>query len=100
MDLKQVSISEIDGLLGEIELIDIREPEELEEDGALKHSVNIPMGELLDNPEDYLEEDKEYYILCRAGRRSLIAAMELYDLGYDVVNVTGGMSEYTGKNLR
>lgn len=99
MDLKQVSISEIDSLLGEIELIDIREHDEFEEI-ALKNSVNIPMSELLDCPEDYLEEDKEYYILCRAGRRSLIAAMELYDLGYNVVNVKGGISEYTGRNLR
>lgn len=99
MSLKQINISEIDELLGDVELIDVREIDEYEE-VALKHSVNIPLHELLDSPEDYLEEDKEYYILCRAGRRSFMAAIELQELGYDVVNVTGGISEYTGKNIK
>ena len=98
MEIKQVSIHEIDSLLGDINLIDVREPDEFEEI-ALKNSINIPLHELLDSPEDYLEEDKEYYLLCRAGRRSYIAAIELDELGYDVVDVTGGIIEYTGKNL-
>lgn len=92
---KSVNVNEIDSLLGKVEVIDIREPYEFRE-GSLSTATNIPMGELINYPETFLEEGKTYYIICRAGIRSKNACSILKAQGYDVVDVTGGMMAYTG----
>jgi rhodanese-related sulfurtransferase len=51
------------------QLIDVREPYEYEE-GNIKNSINIPMGDILDSL-DKLDKSKKLIILyCRTGRRS------------------------------
>ena len=52
------------------------------------------MGTLVQNPEMFLEKEKCYYLICRSGARTLNVTQYLTDLGYDVVNVEGGMLEY------
>ncbi|NRW96732.1 rhodanese-related sulfurtransferase [Clostridium beijerinckii] len=47
-------------------MIDIREEYEYK-GGSIKSAQNIPMGELLDEPEKYLNKSKEYYIMCQSG---------------------------------
>lgn len=92
---KVVNVNDIDKLLGEVELIDIREPYEYNS-GTLKTSKNIPMNTLLGNPEKYLTKEKEYYIVCQSGGRSSMACDRLRGMGYDVVNVAGGYGSYLG----
>ena len=58
--------------------------------------MNIPSEELLNNTEKYLDKDKTYYIMCRAGSKSLQACKELSAKGYDVYDVSGGFSSYEG----
>ena len=94
-DEKVIDINEIDELIGEINLIDIREPHEFK-CGTLRTAKNIPMDTLLNNPDKYLDKDKKYYIMCRAGRRSAITCRELKYKGFDVVDVTSGMAFYEG----
>ena len=57
---KVVNVNDIDNLIGNIELIDIREAYEYKE-GSIKTAKNIPMQTLLSNPDKYLKKDKEYY---------------------------------------
>lgn len=92
-----IDVNDIDELLGNIELIDIREEYEYKE-GSIKTAKNIPMGELLMYPDEYLDTNKKYYILCRSGVRSARTCIELREQGYDVVNVSGGVIEYRGNN--
>ena len=92
---KSLHVNDMDSLLGKIELIDIREPYEYQS-GTLRTTKNIPMGTLLTNPEKYLIKGKEYYIMCHSGARSRSTCKRLEKLGYDVVNVQGGMSSYLG----
>lgn len=92
-----IDVNNIDELLGNIELIDIREKYEYEE-GSIKTATNIPMRELLMYPDEYMNKDKKYYILCRSGARSARTCTELREQGYDVVNLSGGMLGYNGKN--
>ena len=98
-DLKTINVNNIDNLLGKIDLIDIREPYEYEEK-RIETAKNIPMHDLLDEPEEYLDKNKEYHIICEAGRRSLIAAIELNELGFKVVNVSGGTGGYNGDKIK
>lgn len=92
---KTVHVNDMDQLIGKVTIIDIREPYEYKS-GSLKTAKNIPMGNLLNAPEQFLEKDKEYYILCQSGGRSSGACRMLSKLGYQVVNVAGGMGSYVG----
>ena len=94
-EVKAVHVNDMDELLGKVELIDIREPEEYSTQ-SLQNSKNIPMGDLLREPEKYLKKDHTYYIMCQSGGRSGRTTKILSGQGYDVVNVAGGMGSYVG----
>jgi rhodanese-related sulfurtransferase len=93
--IKSMHVNDIDPLIGSINLIDIREPYEFRS-GSIKTAKNIPMGELLSNPDKYLDQDKQYYIVCQSGGRSQSACRMLARAGYDVTNVAGGVGSYAG----
>lgn len=61
-----INVNDIDDLIGKVELIDIREDYEYK-NGSIKSAKNIPMGMLLNEPNKYLNKDKEYYIMCQSG---------------------------------
>lgn len=90
-----INVNDIDGLIGKVELIDIRETYEYA-GGSIKSAKNIPMGNLLEAPEEYLDKQKEYYIMCQSGGRSARACNLLTGQGFNVVNVSGGMGSYAG----
>ena len=96
---KVINVNDIDNLIGKINLIDIREPYEYTS-GSIKSAKNIPMGELLEDPDKYLEKDKEYHIVCQSGARSARACNNLLGLGFDVVNVAGGVGSYVGSKRK
>lgn len=97
-NLKSIYVNDIDDLLGKIHLIDIRETFECRT-GTLKTAVNIPMSDLLESPEKYMNKNDEYYIICRSGNRSLSTCNELMKKGYNVVNVKDGIVNYEGENF-
>lgn len=94
---KVVNVNDIDDLIGNIELIDIRESYEYN-GGSIKSAKNIPMKTLLSNPDKYLKKDKEYYIVCQSGGRSSMACNDLRKRGFDVTNVAGGVGSYLGRH--
>lgn len=90
-----IHINDLDNLIGNVEIIDIREPFEYKS-GSINTAKNIPMGDLLNKPEKYLEKDKTYYIMCQSGMRSQNTCKALAKQGYSVINVAGGMGSYVG----
>lgn len=92
---EEINVNEIDPLIGKIELIDIREPEEFRY-GSILTAKNIPMGNILSTPSKYLIKDKKYYIICQSGARSARTVKALSKEGYKVVNVAGGVGRYSG----
>lgn len=79
-------------------LIDVRNPEELEE-GYIEGSHNVPLPQLfpeeLPNQIEGLEKDDKIYVYCRSGGRSERAMERLIEAGYtDVTSVDGGYSTY------
>lgn len=95
-DRKVINVNDIDGLIGSVELIDIRELYEFKS-GSIKTAKNIPMGKLLRNPEKYMVKDKTYYIICQSGVRSASAVRALTKKDFDLINVTGGLASYMGR---
>ncbi|MFX3624823.1 MAG: sulfurtransferase TusA family protein [Ectobacillus sp.] len=83
-----------------ITVLDVREPAEYAF-GHIPGAKSIPLGELEKCFEE-LNEDDEFYVICRTGSRSDLAAQQLAQKGFKkVVNVVPGMSEWTGptKNI-
>ncbi|NFS12860.1 rhodanese-like domain-containing protein [Clostridium botulinum] len=96
---KVINVNDIDDLIGKVELIDIREDYEYK-NGSIKSAENIPRGILLNEPNKYLNKDKEYYIMCQSGGRSARTCSRLRKQGYDVINVSGGVGSYIGSKKR
>jgi rhodanese-related sulfurtransferase len=88
-----VSARDINEKLGKINLIDVRESYEYK-GGHVPKARNVPMGDILTNPEKYLNKEEEYHIICHSGSRSSRTCSKLASMDYSVVNVTGGTMSY------
>lgn len=93
--VKSINVNDLSSKLNSIHLIDIRQPYEYR-NGHLPGAKNIPMEEVLDDSEEFLDKGKEYHIICQSGNRSLRACNELNKKGYKVINVAEGTSGYKG----
>lgn len=92
---KSISTKDLEAILAKkkITLLDVRTKEEYQ-GGHIKEARNFP----LDQIQAYRHPVSEpVYLICQSGMRSKRAAKTLTKMGYDVVNITGGMSAYTGK---
>lgn len=80
-------------------LLDVREDDEWRL-GHAPGAVHIPLSDI---PARYgeLDPDAELYVVCRQGGRSLEAVKYLVNIGYEAVNVVGGMVAWqqTGRPL-
>ncbi|MDZ5712536.1 rhodanese-like domain-containing protein [Jeotgalibacillus haloalkalitolerans] len=97
-ELNTITASEVQKKLEageELNLIDVRENDEVAE-GMIPQATHIPMGDISMHL-DELDQDKEYIVICRSGRRSENVGWFLHDHGYKVTNMTGGMLEYEGE---
>lgn len=77
-------------------ILDVREKFELLETGTIKGAHHIPMIQVFESL-NKIPKDKKIYVLCRSGRRSEAVCQELSELGYDTVNLEGGIINYKGK---
>ena len=70
-------------------LLDVREGDEWQL-GHAPGALHIPLADV---PARYgdLDPDAELYVVCRQGGRSLEAVKSLANVGYEAVNVVGGM---------
>ncbi len=98
-DSKVINVNDMDNLIGNVEIIDIREPYEYKS-GTLRTAKNIPMGNLITSPEKYLVKDKTYYIMCQSGGRSGRTTRALSKQGFDVIDMAGGMGSYVGSKRK
>jgi rhodanese-related sulfurtransferase len=72
----------------EVFLLDVREPDEVEE-WAYPIGVNIPLAQLGARVGE-LPRDRTIVVACAVGGRSAQAATALSDAGYAAENLTGG----------
>lgn len=98
MFIQSITSDELERLLENdrsISIIDVREDEEVAL-GKIPEAKHIRLRELPDRFNE-LDRNKRHYIICHAGVRSYHACQYLQNLGFDVVNVEGGMSNWQGE---
>jgi len=86
-----------------LQLVDIRDPRELEREGTAPGCVHAPRGMLefwVDPASPYFkpvfaDETKEFVLFCGAGWRSALATKALVDMGMtNVAHIDGGFVEW------
>jgi rhodanese-related sulfurtransferase len=82
---------------GEIQLIDVREPEEWAA-GRIAGAKLIELGELNERAGE-IDRERQVVFYCRSGSRSAMAAQAFQAAGYDAHNMEGGLLEWNGHGL-
>ena len=87
---KALSVEEVEEALRnrKVFLLDVREPKELTEEGAIEGYTNIPIAQL-EKRLGEIPKDKIVLTLCRRGARAATAASILEKNGYTVVGSCG-----------
>lgn len=81
-------------------LLDVREAAEVEKDGYIEGSVNIPVRDLLNNLDKLPGLDEPIVVYCASGHRGGYTLMTLKMLGYtNVRNLGGGLGAWKKANL-
>ena len=76
-------------------IVDVREAAEIEANGYIAGSINIPIRDLLKNLDKLPAKDEKIVITCASGHRGSLGMMALRLLGYtDVVNINGGINAW------
>ncbi|SMF96611.1 Rhodanese-related sulfurtransferase [Methylomagnum ishizawai] len=92
--IQEVNQSEALALLGQVPVLDVREPGEYAQ-GCLPGAVNIPRGvlefQIGNHPKFQGGQGAEILVYCLSGGRSALAVEALKKLGYDkAVSLAGG----------
>jgi phage shock protein E len=74
-------------------LIDVREPYELETEGYVPNSINIPLGDVPHRVEEIKGMAQPIIVFCRSGNRSGNAAIFLQSQGLEEVFNGGGFQD-------
>ena len=97
--IRTIMTNELEQILRKesVQLVDVREKDETDA-GHIENAILMPLGNIKKTMKD-LDQEKEVYVICHSGGRSLRAAKILSKKGFNVVNVLGGMSLYRGKRV-
>lgn len=77
--------------------LDVREPWEWQQ-GRIREALHIPLGELADRLHE-LPQGRQIVAVCRSGSRSGSIVAPLRQLGYDIVNLAGGLHAWHARQL-
>jgi rhodanese-related sulfurtransferase len=80
-----------------VPVIDVREPFEFGP-GHVPGAVNLPLGSLA-TAHDQLDDRQPVLVVCASGNRSSHAVRYLRQLGYDAINLAGGMLAWGHEGL-
>jgi rhodanese-related sulfurtransferase len=87
---------------GNVLVVDVRDPTEVQQSGRIKGAVNISRGmlEFRADPESQyhnpvFQKDKTILLHCASGGRSALAGKTLQDMGYTAVFNIGGFKDLT-----
>ncbi len=76
---------------GDVQLLDVRTEAEFER-GHIEGAINVPLGRLEDAQYELpVDRDKQVVAICMTAHRSIGAVRLLERLGYDAIQLAGGM---------
>jgi rhodanese-related sulfurtransferase len=78
-------------------LLDVRQPEEFQAN-HIPGAQLLPLGELQSRLKE-LPKEHDIIVVCRSGNRSMTAATFLCSVGYQAVNLQGGMIAWAQSGL-
>jgi rhodanese-related sulfurtransferase len=85
---------------GDVLIVDVRDPTEVQQTGRIKGAVNVSRGMLefrADPDSQYhnpaFQKDKAILLHCASGGRSALAGKTLQDMGYTAVFNIGGFKD-------
>jgi len=88
MAIQEISVDELQGLLPNIVLIDVRETDEYIS-GHVPGAISIPLSTVQNTVEPFLAQ-KPTYVICLGGGRSYRACEFAEQSGAECINVAGG----------
>lgn len=97
--ISQISVQDLKAALDKdssLHLIDVRTREEVDAAHLEATKARIEYHEIAEkiNTDDF-PKDQPIYLICRVGRRSMIAARELREVGFEkIFNVAGGITDW------
>jgi rhodanese-related sulfurtransferase len=96
---KRVQPDAIDAMIakGDVVVLDVREPNELEETGTVKGAIHIPLGQL-ESRLGELPKDKVILTACRRGGRASRALEILEAKGFKTAGFCG-LENYKGQRV-
>lgn len=94
-DMEIISWKEMLNAPQDVTILDVRNPEELEDCGTIKpeRMINIPLP-ILRNNLDKLDKAKTIYVYCQIGARGYFAYRILKQNGFKCKNLSGGFLVY------
>ena len=97
--ISQISVQDLKAALDKdssLHLIDVRTREEVDAAHLEATKARIEYHEIAEKINtDEFPKDQPIYLICRVGRRSMIAARELREVGFErIINVAGGITDW------
>jgi rhodanese-related sulfurtransferase len=89
----KITAKDLAGKKDDFVIIDVREADEVAEDGTIEGATNIPLGQLIRNARQGKLDDlkgKTICTYCNGGYRGNIGADELAKKGFKSVTIDGG----------
>ena len=95
--MKEISVNKLQDMIKDkvVELIDVRENNEYHY-CKIDGSMHIRMNDITSSIHE-LSKESRYAIICHSGVRSAMVCEYLLKLGYNVVNVRGGIDRWAEK---
>jgi len=95
--IQQVEVTDAHAGREHVVLLDVRNAKEWEA-GHAPGAQWVPLGEL-EGARFKLPINRRIVCVCRSGQRSDRAAAELQNMGFDAVNMAGGMKDWVARGL-
>ena len=94
----EIDARSLQAKLGNVVVLDVRNPPEVQAEGAIDGSLLIPMNDL---PRRLAEipADREIVAVCKRGMRSYTVANWLRSQGRDAVSLAGGIDQWRALGL-
>ena len=90
-----ITANELKKCIGQVVLVDVREPEEYEE-SRIEGCILIPLGDLMRRAPQELNPESDIVVYCHLGVRSMHAVMGLQSLGFERVrSLQGGIEAWS-----